>query len=455
MPRRATLRLTDKIIDALPVPATGAVITYDKDIPGFGIRVTAKGARSFILNYVVNGVERRMTIGKYVVPGVDRGARHSIWSSTAAREEARELRRKVDRGIDPLSEKKGQEAAAAAERDAPTVQDLFERYDKEHLPHKSVRAAADDRSIWKKLVLPTLGKMKVFAVKSTDIDALHAEISKTRPVRANRTIEVVRKAFNLAIRWGWRPDNPVSGVRKNPEHRRARYLSAAQIMKLAGALASHKEKTSAQAIRLLMLTGARRGEVLSARWDMFDLDRGGWVKPSAHTKQRKEHRVPLSSAAVQLLKELKAEAIDRMKKAKATEMNPYVFPGHDGEPLTDIKRTWLTVCKKAGLAKKVERRTRDGKLKKDKHGKPVMVWKATVRIHDLRHSYASVLASEGLSLPIIGALLGHTQPQTTARYAHLFDDPLRAATERVGALVSGNGNGSGAGAPSASQPESS
>jgi integrase len=424
MPRRATLRLTDKAIDGLPLPAKGGVITYDKDVPGFGMRVTAKGARSFVLNYVVSGVERRMTIGQY-----------SVWSATAAREEARELRRKIDRGIDPLAERKDQEVAAAAERDAPTMRELFDRYAQEHLPHKSVRAAADDRSIWNQLVLPVLGEIKVTAVKSTDIDSLHASISTTRPVRANRTIEVMRKAFNLAIRWGWRPDNPVSGVRKNPEHRRARYLSSAEVIKLAEALAAHHEKTSAQAIRLLMLTGARRGEVLSACWDMFDLENGVWVKPSAHTKQRKEHRVPLSAPAVQLLKELRAEALERMKKAEAAEINPYVFPGDDGEPLTDIKRTWLTVCKKAGLAKEVEQRTRAGKLVKDKDGKPIMVWKTTVRIHDLRHTYASVLASEGLSLPIIGALLGHTQPQTTARYAHLFDDPLRAATERVGALI--------------------
>jgi integrase len=424
LPRRASLRLTDKVIDALPLPAKGGVITYDKDVPGFGMRVTAKGARSFVLNYVVSGVERRMTIGQY-----------SVWSSTAAREEARELRRKIDRGIDPMAERKDQEAAAAAERDAPSMEDLFDRYVKEHLPHKSARAAADDRSIWKQLVLPRLGAMKVTLVKSTDIDSLHADISKTRPVRANRTIEVLRKAFNLAIRWGWRSDNPVSGVRKNPEHRRARYLSFAEIIKLAEALATHHEKTSAQAIRLLMLTGARRGEVLSARWDMFDLENGIWVKPSAHTKQRKEHRVPLSAPAIELLKGLKAEALDRMKKAQATEIKPYVFPGDDGEPLTDIKRTWLAVCKKAGLAKEAAQRTRGGKLVKDKDGEPIMVWKTTVRIHDLRHTYASVLASEGLSLPIIGALLGHTQPQTTARYAHLFDDPLRAATERVGALL--------------------
>jgi len=424
MPRRATLRLTDKMIGNLPTPAKGAVITYDKDVPGFGIRVTKNGVRSFVLNYVAAGVERRMTIGQF-----------SMWSTTAAREEAKNLRRKIDRGIDPLAERKDKELVAAAERAAPTVKDLFNRYDLEHLPHKSLRAAADDRSIWNQLVLPKLGAMKVTEVRSTDIDAIHVDISRTRPVRANRTIEVVRKAFNLAIRWGWRPDNPVAGVRKNPEQNRTRYLSPIEIMKLAAALAAHKEKMSAQAIRLLMLTGARRSEVLSARWDMFDLDKGVWVKPSAHTKQKKEHRVPLSAPAVQLLKELKTEAIERMKEAKASEVIPYVFPGADGEPLTDIKRTWLAVCKEAGLASQAEQRRRDGRLLRDSNGKPLIVWKATVRIHDLRHTYASILVSEGLSLPIIGALLGHTQPQTTARYAHLFDDPLRAATERVGALL--------------------
>ena len=436
MPRRANLRLTNENIKALPVPTKGAVITYDKDVPGFGIRVTEKNARSFVLNFVIAGRERRMTIGPF--PEV---------KTTRARERAKDLRRKIYNGIDPLEEMKNKELAAQAEREAPTMQNLFERYDKEHLPHKSARAAADDRSMWNQLVLPRLGKMKTFAVASTDIDGLHADISKTRPVRANRTIEVLRKAFNLAIRWGWRTDNPVSGVRKNSEHRRARYLSAAELDKLAAVLAAHQEKTSAQAVRLLILTGARRGEVLSARWDMFDLEAGIWVKPSAQTKQRKEHRVPLSGPAVELLKDLKADALERREKAKANEINPYVFPGDDDKPLADIKRTWLAVCRKAGLAKEVEKRTRAGKLVKDREGNPILVWKTTVRIHDLRHTYASILASKGHSLPIIGALLGHTQPQTTARYAHLFDDPLRAATEAVGALVNGNGKASASAAP--------
>jgi integrase len=418
MPRRATTHLTDRLIRALPAPPTGAVITYDADAPGFGVRVTATGVRSFVLNYVVNGRERRMTIGRY-----------PIWSATAAREEAKALRRKVDAKVDPLDEQEAQQRVAEAARSAPTVQDLFDRYATEHLPRKSLRAAADDRSMWEQLILPQLGAAKVDAVRPADIDALHMEVSATRPVRANRMVEVVRKAFNLSIRWGWRTNNPAAGVHRNHEEKRTRYLSAAEILRLSEALASHPEKTSANAIRLLMLTGARRSEVLAARWDMFDLDRGIWTKPSAHTKQRTEHRVPLSAPAVDLLREMKSEG-----------SGPYVFPGPNGKPLSDVKRTWLTVCRRAGLAEQESKTTRSGKVVLDKDGKPQLFWSATARLHDLRHTYASVLASEGLSLPIIGALLGHTQPQTTARYAHLLDDPLRAATELIGVLVGGNGS---------------
>jgi integrase len=417
MPRRASTHLTDRSIRALHTPTAGAVITYDADLPGFGIRVTAKGVRSFVLNYVVHGHERRITIGRF-----------PIWSTTAAREEARALRRRVDARVDPLDEKMTERQAAKAARAAPTIQDLFERYAAEHLPRKAARSAADDRSMWQQLVLPRLGSMKVEAVQPADIDALHTHVSATRPVRANRVVEVVRKAFNLAIRWGWRTDNPAAGVHRNHEERRARYLLGPEIIRLSEALGEHPERTSANAIRMLMLTGARRGEVLGARWDNFNLNTGIWIKPSAQTKQRTEHRVPLSAPAIELLKSIKGAAT-----------SPYVFPGAEGQPLTDVKRTWLAVCRKAGLAEQVAKRSRSGKIVRDKNGRPLMVWRATARIHDLRHTYASILASEGLSLPVIGALLGHTQPATTARYAHLLDDPLRAATERVGAVMTGSG----------------
>lgn len=147
----------------------------------------------------------------------------------------------------------------------------------------------------------------------------------------------MRGAFNLSIRWQWRQDNPCRGARRNPEEKRNRYLAKTELLALAQALDEHPEVMSANAIKLLMLTGARRGEVLNATWDMFDLQEGIWTKPSAHTKQRRVHRVPLSSPALDLLKAMRVDALSR-----------FVFCGPEGRPITDIKRTWRSVCKKAG-----------------------------------------------------------------------------------------------------------
>ncbi|AWJ94826.1 integrase (plasmid) [Azospirillum baldaniorum] len=378
-------RITDKLVKALEPPETGNRITYDSEVKGFGVRVTAAGAKAFILNYRVAGRERRLTIGSY-----------PDWSAAAAREEAKDLKRRVDQGQDPLSKR-------IEERTAPTVNDLWKAYEEHHLPNKRPRSAADDRSMWQTYILPRLGSEKVADITAQDVDALHAWISQTKPVRANRVIEVLKTAMFLAIRWKWRSDNPVSGVRRNHEDKRERYLSPKEMVALSEALEAHSEKASCDAIRLMLLTGARKTEVLAAKWSMFDLDEGVWVKPSAHTKQKKTHRVPLSSAAVELLRRIKAEGADPV----------FVFPGRvAGKPLGDIKRTWAVLCAKAELK--------------------------NVRIHDLRHTFASVLASNNLGLPIIGALLGHTQAQTTQRYAHLFDDPLRAAAEAAATVVNGN-----------------
>ncbi|MGZ5874325.1 MAG: tyrosine-type recombinase/integrase [Bradyrhizobium sp.] len=255
---------------------------------------------------------------------------------------------------------------------------------------------------------------------------LHRDITRIRktPVRANRTIEVLRGAFNLAIRWHWRQDNPAKGIQRNPEEKRERYLNKTDIMALARALNEQKEVASANAIKLLMLTGARRGEVLNATWDMFDLDQGIWVKPSAHTKQRRIHRVPLSGPAIELLRSIRTEATSQ-----------FVFCGAGGKALIDIKRTWSSACKVAGLTTQVPKRTRSGKVVVDSSGAPIMIDQPNVRMHDLRHSFASILVSAGASLPLIGQLLGHTQAQTTHRYAHLFDRPMRDAAEAVGAFV--------------------
>jgi len=357
-------------------------MVYDTEVKGFGVRVTTAGARTFTVEYRLSGSVRRVTIGSF-----------PDWSASAARERARDVKREADLGRDHNAERK-------AEREAPTVRDLWERYEAEHLPGKAPRSALDDRLMFRDYILPAFDTKKVFDLTASDIDELHRTASKRGRVRANRVIEVVRKALTLAVRWGWRADNPAVGIRRNPEQPRQRYLSNDELERLDRALNACRSKGSADAIRLSLLTGARRGEVLTAAWDQFDLEAGVWTKPSAHTKQRRAHRVPLSSVAVNLLRERRAADPD----------GTFVFPGATPDrPLSDLKTVWNGVCRRAALE--------------------------DVRIHDLRHTYASVLASEGVSLPVIGALLGHTQAQTTHRYAHLFDDPLRSATERAAAIV--------------------
>ena len=380
-------KITDKLVKEIEAPETGNRITYDTDIKGFGVRVTAAGAKAFILNYRAGGRERRYTIGAY-----------PDWSVAAAREEAKDLKRRVDRGEDPMGERH-------SERGAPTVKDLADRYTEEHLPKKRPSSRQDDQAMIDQIILQRLGKFKVADLRHADIDRLHREVTKRAPYRANRTAALLSKMFSLAVKWEMRADNPAKGIERNHEEKRTRHLVSDELARLTAALADHPEQTSANAIRLLLLTGARRGEVLSATWDQFDIGAGVWIKPSAHTKQKTEHRVPLSAPAMQLLSDM-----------KATAHGNCLFPGKSADqPLTEIKHFWAAICRKAGI--------------KD------------CRIHDLRHTYASILASAGLSLPVIGALLGHTQPNTTARYSHLFDDPLRQATERVGAVVTAAGSG--------------
>jgi len=354
----------------LDAPATGNRITYDAELKGFGVRMTAAGAKAFILNYRTAGRERRITIGSF-----------PDWSVPAAREQAKNLKRRIDQGQDPMGDRH-------EERTAPTIADLAQRFEAEHLTRRRSTTAKDYSSILRGHTLPALGKTKVADLRHADVEKLHRKIAATAPYRATRAVSVLSKMISLAVKWEMRDDNPVKGIERAPEQKRERFLTLAEMACLGEVLLAHPEKTSCRAIRLLLLTGARRGETLAATWAQFDLERGIWTKPSTATQQAKEHRIPLSGPALAVLAELRADA-----EADC----PYVFPGSRSvdakgnvtwAPLTEIKRTWASVCKSAGI---------EG-----------------VRVHDLRHSYASILASSGLSLPIIGALLGHTQAATTA-----------------------------------------
>jgi integrase len=378
-------RITDKIVRTLERPARSNRITYDSEVAGFGVRVTAGGAVAFVLNYrrKADGLERRYTIGAF-----------PDWSVTAAREQAKTLKRHIDSGGDPVGE-------IRATREAPTVADLCARVLEEHFSKKSPGWQTDFASIVRDDVVPALGRMKVAAVEFEDIERLHRHVSKRAPVRANRMHGMLTKAFALAIRWKLRADNPCRGVERNQEYRRQRYLTVDELARLTKALKEDADQQAADIFRLLLLTGARRGEVLGATWNQFDLTAGVWTRPAAATKQRAEHRVPLSAPARQLLARLHTHS----------DGSPWLFPGRRDQHRRDLKYPWRRICGAAGIS--------------------------GVRIHDLRHSYASHLASAGIGLHVIGALLGHSNPTTTHRYAHLLDDPLRAATERVSAIITG------------------
>lgn len=394
--------LTDTSVKRLPIPPKGNKVYFDTRVSGFGLRVTANGARAFVLNYFTraNRRERRITIGDT-----------DTWSVASARERARELQRLVDNGGDPLAE-------IETERAAPTVNYLVDRYVLEHLPRKRPRSRIEDERLLP-IIRAALGQDKVADIGFTDIDKLHRDVTRERgPFRANRVIALLSKMLALAVKWGYRVDNPCKAVERNPEPKRSRYLSPEEIGRLMAALDTEEDKQAADIIRLLLLTGARSAEVLTATWNQFDLEAGLWTKPHAATKQKEEHRLPLADEAVALLKRLATLAQDGRKAPSrhqgATDGRPkngrYVFPGKTAlAPRKAIRHAWERVIKAAGLA--------------------------DVRIHDLRHTHASLLVNSGYSLPVIGGLLGHKTVQTTARYAHLSDDTLRNAAKSVGKVV--------------------
>jgi integrase len=265
--------------------------------------------------------------------------------------------------------------------------------------------------------LPRLGTLRLAAVGSRDVEKLHRDLSAT-PYRANRVLALLSSLFGEAIRWKWAKENPARGVKRYPEQRRERWLKDDELKRLHEALDNYSDQKAANALRLIALTGSRKGEVLKATWEEFDLERGVWTKPSHHTKQKKLEHVPLSETVLALLRKIKPE-----------EAIGPLFPGRDGKAArVSLRKPWSQVCKAAGLAEGVPVQ---GKRRK------VTKWKPLVRVHDLRHTFASHLVSKGTSLQIVGKLIGHTQASTTMRYAHLSDGALRDAANDFGKIFDG------------------
>ncbi|HMB84272.1 MAG TPA: site-specific integrase [Terriglobales bacterium] len=394
------MKITQQFVKTLRIPKQGKALYWDNDVPGFGASVTANGAISFILNYRVAGRVRRYTIGRF-----------PEWSADAARNAALDLRHEIRKGGDPL-------AAKASAKDEPLVNDLARDYMQVYAEKKKRPSSIrNDRQMLDNLILPKLGRLRTRAVTRRDVEVLHGSLKRT-PYRANRVLSLLGTMFALAIQWNMADVNPARGITRYQEDKRERWLSLPELQRLEAALRTYPDQTAADAIRLLIVTGSRESEVLTADWSQFDLTRGIWNKPSHHTKQKKIEHVPLSGVALGILANLRARALP----------GPYLFPGANGNrPRGTIRRTWIFCLREAGLATampKIRGRRQE--------------WKPEVRIHDLRHTFASHLVSSGQSLHIVGKLLGHTLPSTTARYAHVDDAALRASADSFPRLRESN-----------------
>ena len=377
-------KITKRLVESAE-PRTGEYFIWDSEIPGFGLRVLASGRKSFVVQYRAGRRSRRISLGPSTVLTCDQARNRAISIVAAARN-----------GEDPAAERD-------AGRKAITVKELAERFDKEHIAIRLKASTAKEyRRNLQRFILPALGPLTVNSITRADVAKFHHELRHI-PYQANRCLEVISKMFSLAEMWGLRPDgtNPRKHIRKYPEEKRERFLSAAELRRLGEVLREMESEgvelpSAILAARLLILTGCRLNEIMTLQWDYIDFAGGALRLPDSKTGAKLVH--------------VGQPVVDLLTQAQRIDGNPWIITGTlDGKRLSDLQPFWRRVRARAGL--------------KD------------VRIHDLRHTFASAAVASGQGLPMIGRLLGHTQVQTTARYAHLAAEPVRAAAIDVSRAV--------------------
>ena len=379
-----TARINKALVNALK-PGNKDLYIRDTDLECFELKLTPAGKIVYRVHYRAHGQRRCVTLGT-----------HGVITPEQARQMAAKVLQAATAGKDPAAEK-------AEEKAGITVMELTGRYLSEHATtKKKPRSTDEDSRLITKIVNPAVGKRKLVSITRTDIAKLHHDLRET-PYQANRVLALLRKMMNLAESWGLRPmnSNPCTNIEKFKEEKRKRFLDADEFSRLGAALneaeAAGREPLQAlQAIRLLIFTGARLNEILTARWSYLKRDRGVLELPDSKTGFK---QIALS-----------APAMDVLNNLPIVPGNEYLIPGwKPGTHYVGLQDVWERIRAAAGLD--------------------------DVRIHDLRHSFASVGAMSNLGLPVIGGLLGHMNASTTQRYAHLQADPLHNAAAIIGEKI--------------------
>ena len=405
------MKLTKRSVDAL-FPRQKQYIEYDTELKGFGVAIYPSGIKSWVCEYRPHGggrgtAKKRVTLGKVTQLPPEQ-----------ARKTAADMLAAVRLGGDPALEK-------AERRASVTVGQLIDFFDAQYVGPMLKPGTAVSHRIALEELRRAHGALKATALTRSHVATLHFRMAD-RPYAANRAVAVWSKAFAWAAGAGLIPEgqNPAKNIKKYREQGRERFLTSDELARLGDALregetiglpyfvdetkptAKHAAKVdhrrvkldryAALALRLLILTGARLREILHAKWEQIDVERGLIFLADSKTGKKPLY---LSAAAQKVLADL-----------PRVEGNPHVITGaKDGAPRSDLKKPWAAVSRAAGL---------EG-----------------VRIHDLRHSFASFGAGASLGLPVIGKLLGHSQAATMHRYAHLDADPLRRAVETIGNTI--------------------